>query len=311
MDKCFDVPERLALKGVTRRDFMKFCGWMTAVLGLPMTFAPRIAEAVAKKRPTVVWMHFAECTGCTESFIRTTYPWAADIILDAIDLAYHETIMAAAGDQAEEILEGVIKEQKGKYIAICEGAIPTKDNGVYGKVHGKTFLEIANNVCKNAAAVICVGNCACSGGVQAAKPNPTEAKSVSEAAGVKTVNCEGCPPNADNMVATVLHYLLLGKLPAVDDRGRPLFAYGYLIHDNCERRGHFESEHFVKEFGDEGAAKGYCLFKVGCKGPETNNNCPKIRWNQGVNWPIGAGHPCIGCSEKGFWDNMSPFYAGR
>ncbi len=311
MDKCFDVPERLALKGVTRRDFMKFCGFMATVLGLPMSFAPRIAEAVATKRPTVVWMHFAECTGCTESFIRTTYPWAADIILDAIDLAYHETIMAAAGDQAEEILEGVVKNQKGKYIAICEGGIPTKDNGVYGKVHGKTFLEIANNVCKNAAAVICVGNCACSGGVQAAKPNPTEAKSVAEATGVKTVNCEGCPPNADNMVATVLHYLLLGKLPAVDDKGRPLFAYGYLIHDNCERRGQFEAEHFVKEFGDEGAAKGYCLFKMGCKGPETNNNCPKIRWNQGTNWPIGAGHPCIGCSEPKFWDTMSPFYAAR
>jgi len=311
MDNSFDVPERLALKGVTRRDFMKFCGLMATVLGLPMSFAPRIAHAVANKRPTVVWLHFAECTGCTESFIRTTYPWAADIILDVLDLAYCETVMAAAGDQAEEILEGVVKKQKGKYICVAEGAIPTKDNGVYGKIHGKTFMEIANEVCKNAMAVICVGNCACSGGVQAANPNPTAAKSVGEVTGLKTVNCEGCPPNADNMVATVVHFLLLGKLPALDDKGRPLFAYGALIHDNCERRGHFENEEFVKEFGDEGAAKGWCLYKVGCKGPETYNNCPKIRWNQGTNWPIGAGHPCIGCSEPKFWDKMSPFYAAR
>ncbi len=111
MDNHVDLNERLALKGVSRRDFMKFCGLMATVLGLPMSFAPRIAEAMEKKRPTVVWMHFAECTGCTESFIRTTYPWAADIILDVIDLAYHETIMAAAGDQAEEILEKTVKDQ--------------------------------------------------------------------------------------------------------------------------------------------------------------------------------------------------------
>ncbi|MBM3302877.1 MAG: hydrogenase small subunit [Deltaproteobacteria bacterium] len=306
-----EVPERLVQKGVSRRDFMKFCGLMGTILGLPMSFAPRIAEAVAKERPTVVWLHFAECTGCTESFIRTTHPWAADIVLDILDVAYLETIMAAAGDQAEQILEDTVSKKKGKYICICEGAIPTKDNGVYGKIHGKTFMEIANHVVKNAAATICVGNCASEGGVQAAAPNPTGAKSVSEVTGVKTVNLMGCPPNADNMVATVVHFLLLGALPALDDLGRPLFAYGYLIHDNCPRRGRYENEEFVKEFGDAGAAKGFCLFKVGCRGPETYNNCPQIKWNQGTNWPIGAGHPCIGCSQPKFWDQMSPFYAEK
>ncbi len=311
MDKSIDVPERLAQKGVSRRDFMKFCGLMATVLGLPMSFAPRIAEAVAKKRPTVVWLHFAECTGCTESFIRTAHPWAADIVLDIVNVAYLETIQAAAGDQAEQILEDTVKKEKGKYICIAEGAIPTKDGGVYGKIHGKTFAEIAKHVTKNAAATICVGNCACFGGVQAASPNPTEAKSVSEVTGVKTVNISGCPPNADNMVATLVHFLVLGKLPPVDDLGRPLFAYGYLIHDNCPRRGHFENDEFVQEFGDEGAALGWCLYKVGCRGPETSNNCSKIKWNQGTNWPIGAGHPCIGCSQPQFWDEMSPFYVEK
>jgi len=289
---------------------MKFCGLMATVLGLPMSFAPRIAEAVAK-RPTVVWLHFAECTGCTESFIRTTHPWAADIVLDIVNVAYLETIQAAAGDQAEEILEDTVKKEKGKYICIAEGGIPTKDGGVYGKTHGKTFAEIAKHVTKNAAATICVGSCACFGGVQAANPNPTGAKSVSDVTGVKTVNISGCPPNADTMVAAIVHFLVLGKLPPVDDLGRPLFAYGYLIHDNCERRGHFENDEFVKEFGDEGAAQGWCLYKVGCRGPETHNNCSKIRWNQGTNWPVGAGHPCIGCSEPHFWDEMSPFYVEK
>ena len=312
MDKPIDVPERLAAKGVSRRDFMKFCGLMATVMGLPMSFAPKIAEAAAKgKRPTVVWLHFAECTGCSESFIRTTYPWAADIILDVIDLAYHETIMAAAGHQAEEILAKTVKDHKGKYICVAEGGIPTKDNGAYLRVGGKTGVEIAKHVVGNALATICVGNCACYGGVQAAKPNPTEAKSVSAVTGKPTVNISGCPPNADNMVAAVVHYLLLGKLPAVDKLGRPLFAYGYLIHDNCPRRGHFENDEKVKQFGDEGAAKGFCLADVGCAGPETYNNCSKIKWNQGTNWPIGAGHPCIGCSQPNFWDKLSPFYVSK
>ena len=312
MDKPIDVPERLAAKGVSRRDFMKFCGLMATVMGLPMSFAPKIAEAAAKgKRPTVVWLHFAECTGCTESFIRTTYPWAADIILDVIDLAYHETVMAAAGHQAEEILEKTVKDNKGKYICVAEGGIPTKDNGAYLRIAGKTGVEIAKHVVGNAAATICVGNCACFGGVQAAKPNPTEAKSVSAVTGKPTINISGCPPNADNMVATVVHYLLLGKPPAVDKLGRPLFAYGYLIHDNCPRRGHFENDEKVKQFGDEGATKGYCLADVGCAGPETYNNCSKIKWNQGTNWPIGAGHPCIGCSQPNFWDKLSPFYVSK
>jgi len=105
MDKSFDVPERLEQKGVSRRDFMKFCGFMATVLGLPVSLAPKVAAAVSNaKRPTVVWLNLSECTGCTESFIRSTYPWAADIILDVVDLAYHETIMAAAGDQDEEVL---------------------------------------------------------------------------------------------------------------------------------------------------------------------------------------------------------------
>ena len=310
MDKSFDVPESLAQKGVSRRDFMKFCGFMATVLGLPMSFAPQIAEAVQNpKRPTVLWLQLAECTGCTESFIRSTYPWAADIILDSIDLAYHETIMAAAGDQAEEIFHKTVND--GKFIAIIKGGIPTKDNGVYGKVGGKTFLELATLVTKKAAAVICVGACACDGGVGAAKPNPTGIKSVPEVTGVKSVNLFGCPPNADNMVATVVHYLLLGKLPALDDLGRPLFAYGQLIHDNCPRRGHYENQEFVKVFGDEGAQKGWCLYEMGCKGPETYHNCPLIKWNQGTNWPIGAGHPCIGCSQPKFWDDLSPFYVKK
>ena len=118
----------------------------------------------------------------------------------------------------------------------------------------------------------------------------------------------GCPPNPINLVGTVVNYLLLGKLPELDDMGRPLFAFGNTIHDKCPRRSHFENEEFVEEFGSEEAALGYCLYKVGCRGPETYNNCPIVKFNNGTSWPIEAGAPCIGCSEPDFWDTMTPFY---
>lgn len=303
-----EVFDRLIEKGVSRRDFIKFCTLMAGTLGLAPTMVPRIAEAVtAKARPSVVWLHFAECTGCSEGFLRSTYPWADEIILDVLSVDYHETIMAAAGDQAEEILHNATKN-KGQYICVVEGAIPTKNNGMFGMIGGKTMVEVAKEVVGNALATICIGSCSCFGGVQAAAPNPTEAKSVSEVTGATTINISGCPPNPVNFVATVVHYLLLGKLPELDEHGRPLFAYGQLIHDNCPRRGHYEVGNFVKVIGDEGTMNGWCLFEVGCKGPVTHNNCPLVKFNDGTSWPIGAGHPCIGCSEPGFWDVMAPFF---
>ncbi|MBU4013615.1 MAG: oxidoreductase, partial [Proteobacteria bacterium] len=88
----------------------------------------------------------------------------------------------------------------------------------------------------------------------------------------------------------------------------PLFAYGKTIHDQCPRRSHFEDGDFVTEFGSKEAAMGYCLYKMGCKGPATYNNCPIAKFNEGTSWPVEAGHPCLGCSEPDFWDKMSPFY---
>jgi [NiFe] hydrogenase small subunit len=230
------------------------------------------------------------------------------LVLDILSVEYHETIMAAAGQQAEDQLHMALKKYAGKFICVVEGAIATKYDGGYGKVAGRTFLEIGKEVCTKAAAVICIGSCSAFGNIPAAAPNPGGYVSVSEALGIKTVNIAGCPPNAVNFVGTVVNYLLLGKLPALDNLGRPLFAYGKSIHDQCPRRAHFENDEFVEEFGSEEAAAGYCLYKVGCRGPETYNNCPIAKYNQGTSWPVQAGHPCIGCSEPGFWDKFTPFY---
>lgn len=307
-ERAFD--EKLERQGVSRRDFMKFCTFLTATMGLSSSFVPKVAEVFAapKQRPPVVWLHFGECTGCSEAMIRTMYPWVDEVVIDILSLEYHETIMAAAGHQAEEALQMAVKKYEGKFICVVEGAIATKYDGAYGKIGGKTFLEIAKEVCPKAAAVICQGTCAAFGGIQAAKPNPGGYKGVGDALGIKTLNIPGCPPNPLNLIGTIVNYLLLGKLPALDNKGRPLFAYGKTVHDQCPRRSHFENEEFVTEFGSEEAAMGYCLYKLGCRGPETYNNCPTAKFNGGTSWPVQAGHPCIGCSQPDFWDTMSPFY---
>ena len=305
-----NLPRMLEDRGVSRRDFMKFCTAMSAALALPGSFAPKIAQALDEvKRPTLVWLEFQSCTGDTEALLRASNPTVAEIVLDILSVDYAETIMAAAGHLAEANLDKVLKENKGNYIAVVEGAIPMKDDGIYCCIGGKTALSRAREVCGGAFATIAVGTCASYGGIPAAAPNPTGAVGVKEAVPSATVlNLPGCPLNADNLTATIVHFLLFKKLPATDSVGRPLFGYGKRIHDNCERRPHFDAGQYVEAWGDQGHRRGYCLYKMGCKGPETYHNCPTQRYNDKTSWPVASGHGCAGCSQPMFWDAMTPFY---
>jgi len=231
----------------------------------------------------------------------------ADLVLDILSVDYHETIMAPAGKRAEAAKEATIA--KGGYLVVVEGSIPLKDGGVYCTIAGKTARQHLEEAAVGAVAIISVGTCSSFGGIPQASPNPTQAVGVDTLiSGTPVINLPGCPCNADNITATIVHYLTFGALPATDSKGRPLFAYGERIHDSCERRAHFDAGQFALQWGDEGHRNGWCLYKLGCKGPSTFHNCPAIRWNGGTNWPIGAGHGCVGCSEPSFWDTMSPFY---
>ena len=305
-----NLEQELARKGVTRRDFLKFCSAMAATLVLPTHYIGRIADALAAApRPPLVWLEFQDCAGCSESFLRSSRPTVADIVLNTLSVNYHETIMAPAGKAAVKSLDDTVAQNKGKYLVVVEGSIPTKDNGIYCTIGGRTALDIARQVCGNAAATITVGACAFYGGWPNATPNPTGAVGVKDAVpGITLLNLPGCPPNAANITATVVHFLTFGALPATDQLGRPLFAYGTRIHDNCERRAHYDAGQFVEEWGDDAHRAGWCLYKMGCKGPATFHNCPTVRWNDGVSWPVMAGHGCVGCSEVAFWDTMTPFY---
>lgn len=288
--------------GMTRREFLTFCTGVAATMGLGSTAGVRMAEAAtAGVRPSVIWLHGQECTGCTESLLRSFHPTVENLILDLISLEYHETLNVGAGKQALEHKHKIMQEKKGQYILVTEGGIPTKDNGVYCKVGGKTQLETVREVAADAAAIIAIGSCASWGGIQSASPNPTGAVGTFEVLPGKTViNVPGCPPNPYNFISTVLYLLTFKRAPELDEKNRPRFAYGRLIHENCERRPHFDAGRFALQFGDLGHRQGWCLYKIGCKGPETHANCPAIGFGDvGFgSWPVGTGHPCFGCTEK-------------
>ncbi len=287
---------------LSRRDFLKFCSLMAGVLALPRSYAKKFEKALAApQRTPVVWLEFQDCAGCTEALLRASRPTVAELVLDILSVDYHETIMAASGKRAEEAKKATVEQ--GGYLLIVEGSIPAAEDGIYCCIGGRTALDILDEAASNALAVIAVGSCATFGGIPKASPNPTGAVSVMDLVTDKPVlNLPGCPYNPVNLTATVVHFLTFGELPAMDDLHRPLFAYGALIHDNCERRGHFDAGEFVEAWGDEGHRKGWCLYKMGCKGPVTYHNCPAVRYNDGTNWPIGSGHGCIGCSEPDFWE---------
>ncbi|HEY6010707.1 MAG TPA: hydrogenase small subunit, partial [Nitrospirota bacterium] len=290
--------------GVSRRDFLKYCGVMAVGMGLPIGAGEQIAEAVANaaKRPPVIWLSAQECTGCSESLLRATHPTLEHLILDLISLDYHETLSTPSGHQAEDARAKSIKENKGKFILVVDGSIPVKDKGVYCMIGGKPALDILKETAADAAAIIAIGSCASWGGVPSAGGNPTGATPVHEIIKEKpVVNIPGCPPNPYNFLSTVLYFVTFKKLPELDDQKRPKFAYGRLIHENCERRPHFDAGRFATAFGDDNHRKGYCLYKLGCKGPETYNNCSTLQFGDtgGGTWPVGIGHPCFGCSQGG------------
>ncbi|HHL39490.1 MAG TPA: twin-arginine translocation signal domain-containing protein [Deltaproteobacteria bacterium] len=302
----------LELKGVSRRSFLKFCAQAAALLGLSQAAVPRIAEAVERmsRRPPLVWLDFMECLGCTESFINATYPEVDRIILEILSLEYHEAVNAAAGEKAHENLWKAV--DAGGFLCVVEGAVATGIPSAM-TIGGLTSMEIMERVGRRADAVVAVGMCATHGGTQGASPNPTGAVGVGEflksrSIATPVINLPGCPVNPENIISTVLRYLLLGALPELDAYGRPLDLYGRTIHDNCPRRGHFDEGRFVERFGTVEEARGYCLYKVGCRGPETFSNCPQVLWNNRQNWCIGAGAPCIGCFEPRFWDRFADFY---
>ena len=298
----------LRSQGISRRGFLKFCATTASMMALSPSMVPRIAEALeSARRPSVIWLSFQECTGCTESLTRSHAPTIEKLIFDVISLDHHHTLMAASGDAVHEAMYEAIEANYGKYLLIVDGSIPV-GNPAYSTFGGISNLDMLKDVAKGAAAIVSVGTCAAYGGLPYAKPNPTGAVPVTEIIKDKPIiNVPGCPPIPVVITGVLAQYLTFGKLPEMDELGRPMAFYGQNIHDRCYRRPFYERGQFAETFDDEGARKGWCLFKLGCKGPTTYNACATTKWNEGTSWPVESGHGCLGCSQPNFWD-MGGFY---
>ncbi len=323
------IYQHLRREGVSRRDFVKLCGLLAGTLGLntvpllkasglPSSVsegsnpADMVASALASKpRLPVLWLEFQDCAGCSEALTRSHSPTLIDLVLRKISVEYHETLSAASGFQLEANKAEIMRKYAGKYLLVVEGAVPLGLNGDYCTIGGRSAKDLLLEAAQGAAAVIATGNCATFGGIPKAKPNPTNARGVREIITDKpVVNISGCPAIPEVFTGTLAHFLIFGSLPELDDLHRPMTFYGNTIHDRCLRRPFYEAGKFALSFDDEGARKGWCLYKLGCKGPTTYNACASMKWDAGLSFPIQSGHPCLGCSEPDFWDGGG-FYQGQ
>jgi len=324
-----EFTELLAARGVSRRDFLKYCGSIAAMLGMSEMYAPQIAAAVEKGATLqpALWMAHGLCTGCTESMAQVDSPDVPSVVLDLLSLNYWETVMAAAGKQAKENIDATV--EKGGYVLIVEGSVMLGENGNVLRIGGRPGIDELKEVAAKAAAVIAVGSCAVDGGWVAGAPNIANATGVSKffkdnGITVPVINLPTCPVNPEWVVAMLVDVLLMGQLAdgsilkKLDDQGRPKLIFGSSIHDNCPRRGHFENGEFVVFGSPDHAAQeaaGWCLYQMGCKGPTTYTNCPLVRWNRRASWCVEGGSPCIGCGTadatkggSGNWfDASAPF----
>ncbi len=275
---------------------------------------------MAQKYP-VVWLQCSTCTGCSVSVLNSVSPTIKNLLVDEVipgktlNLRYHATVMAGAGDQAIQALQKTANNDRGGFVLIVEGAVPTAANGAYG-VMGEEgsepipMVRWVESLSRGALAVIALGTCAAYGGIAAGKPNPSGCVGVAQFFKTRSIttpliNIPGCPPHPDWLVATVASVMISGlpKPGQVDEVLRPIAFYGKTVHENCPRRAYFEEGKFARKFGEPG-----CLNELGCKGPVSHADCPVRLWNHGVNWCIGAGSPCLGCVEPGFPDLVSPMY---
>ncbi|NLI92766.1 MAG: hydrogenase small subunit [Peptococcaceae bacterium] len=261
-----------------------------------------------KSRPPVIWLGTNTCAGDMLSLLNSLEPGYQSLITDLIDFRFNYLLGSAEGDTATGVLKAVTEEQRGKYILVIEGTIPTRTNGLYcvvGNRDGKplTALQAVRELGGGARHVVAAGTCASFGGPYAAAPNPSESVPVQAVLDRKVINVPGCPINPDWMMGTLVHLVQYGE-PELDGFNRPKIFYGDTIHDICQRRAYFEDGIFAEKPGDP-----WCMYKIGCKGPVTYADCPNRQWSgEHLSWPVKANTPCIGCTSPEFPDGDAPFF---
>jgi hydrogenase small subunit len=299
------------MRNLNRREFLRLCGATGAAVGLTNMIAPEIVEAFsgpAAGHPPVVWLQGGSCSGCSVSLLNSVQPDIAKVLTEVISLEFHQTLMAANGDMAMNVLYEVEKRYAGKYYLVVEGSVSTGEAAMYSTLGEKghepiPFVHWVKRMGRSAKAVVAVGTCATFGGIPAAGSNPAGSQPVSAVLeGVPLVNVPGCPIHPDRVLGSLVHVIKYG-IPELDHLKRPKVFFGKPVHDLCERRPDFDRGHFAQKLSEPG-----CLYKLGCKGPMAFNDCPVRKYNNATNWCVGANSPCLACVEPEFPDKSGPFF---
>lgn len=313
---------------VTRRNFLKVAGLIGAstFLGLYKSDVIEVFAQAAKEGKKLVWIQGQSDSGCTISLLQATHPDIYDAVIQlGVQIPFHQTLMPDSGEKAIHTLETVTPD-----ILVVEGSVPVNGPGGW-EAHACTVGErngvpvtmeerVKELSAKTTTAVVAFGQCSAFGGIPAGKDftgkSPTNAKAVYEvleasyktAAGLPVINIPGCPGHPDWLLI-ILASALLGIIPKLDDKNRPLDFFSEKIHENCARRGWYDRGTFAKDLTETDMIHENCLWKVGCRGPITYSACAEFKWNSGVNVCMNAGAPCIGCMHPDFPDGpTSPFY---
>jgi hydrogenase small subunit len=255
----------------------------------------------------VIWLETSDSGDNNIAFMNTTYPYLNQVFTDMIDLLYSNTFMAAQGSDALSLLADAVATFENSFTLVVEGAVPTKDNGIYNVIartkHGAiTALEAVTRLGTTAQYVVAIGTCASFGGASSAAPNISGSVAVNQVLNREVINISGCPVNPDWFVGTLAHLLMYGK-PDLDELNRPKLFYEFTVHRHCQRRSYFDKKDFAKYLGDT-----ECMFSQGCSGPRTSSDCPYRQWINHVSWPVKVNTPCIGCTNQDFPDGSAPFF---
>jgi len=285
---------------INRREFIRQCSLLSVLLsGTPFlaeTLVYGFKRLQEADKPLVMFIQGQACTGCS---ISATYGNESDfisLITQMIRLQAHPNLSFAQGESYEKIIEGMIAE-KG-YFLVIEGAIP---KGVKETCFflGQPLYDSLKTAIENAAAVVLSGTCSSNGGIPAAPNNPTgsiSAEDYIKELGLQTayIKIPGCPAHPDRLIGTVAYIVATGKLPELID-AKPKMYYDKTIHEQCERFQFFTEDIYYDDLQKKG-----CLANEGCRGSETEADCPSRRWNGKVNNCIESNAPCIGCINPDF-----------
>ncbi len=300
------------LSGIHRRDFLEYCGGLAALLSLPgcgstgpvsaSEVRDVLEQAAVAPKPPVIWLEGQDCAGCSIAFLDTDPP-VADVLIKSISLRYHETLMAASGDVANQSLDDAVAA--GGHILVVEGAIPLADDR-FCTVGGKSFRQNLLDCAKGAKAIIAVGACASYGGIP--RLSPSKGRGVSSVITTQPViNLPMCPAHPEHVLGTIVYLLQNQSAPPLDSNRRPLMFFNATVHSQCERRRNFTLQKFLTDWNDPKQAK-YCLYKKGCQGRTTYSDCPTRRFNGKTNHCIAAGAVCNGCAQPAFFATEEPLF---